>query len=207
MRFQQNPIVRLQQQQQSSIDGSENSSIVIPAWTYRLNASTKWLVTLAAVLGIWTRVPHYQGPFIVVGSIASVYFTVVLKQIINHDRPTGSLLTDPGMPSSHSLVTFFMAAAWVSKSILSLQGSIAVLMGASMVALLRVICGYHSWGQIGVGAVLGSSMGVAWAKLGVALYNSFPVITVRASWAFYIMGSAFYIVKDMRDWLTKDKHI
>ena len=178
----------------------------LPTFVYRLNASTKWLVAVANTLGIWTRVHCYEGPFVVVGAILAVYFTEVLKEILNHDRPVGAPFADPGMPSSHSLVSFFMAAAWTT---LVLQSSpIAsglVWASASSIAFLRVICGYHSYPQIGVGALLGSSMGLAWAKLGTSL--STHALVFRVSWCFYIMGSGLFIVKNMREWLHKEKHL
>mmetsp|Transcript_16752 Transcript_16752/g.25317 ORF Transcript_16752/g.25317 Transcript_16752/m.25317 type:complete len:253 (-) Transcript_16752:2177-2935(-) len=178
------------------------------SFIYRLNASTKWLVTLANSLGIWCRLPHFEGPFIVVGAITAVYLTDVLKHTLNQDRPKGAPFADPGMPSSHSLVSYFMAASW--GSLVISRGSLGiplVWMGATGVALLRVVCGYHSWDQIGVGALLGSSMGLAWAKLGTNLYEINPEITIQASWGLYVAGSLLFIFKNMREWLHREKHL
>eukprot|EP00542_Grammatophora_oceanica_P016120 CAMPEP_0194042888 /NCGR_PEP_ID=MMETSP0009_2-20130614/14616_1 /TAXON_ID=210454 /ORGANISM="Grammatophora oceanica, Strain CCMP 410" /LENGTH=212 /DNA_ID=CAMNT_0038686917 /DNA_START=298 /DNA_END=936 /DNA_ORIENTATION=+ len=184
----------------------------------KLNSSTKWIVTLANTIGIWIA-PSIQnpaeGPFIVVGAILSVYFTDVLKKIINNERPAGAPFADPGMPSSHSLVSFFLAAAWstlllttISSS--AIAGTTLLWASASLIALLRVMCGYHSYAQIGVGAILGSGMGFSWAKLGMSFMEApqrsqfvFQVV----SWSSYIMLSALFIGKNMRDWLHKDKHL
>mmetsp|Transcript_1933 Transcript_1933/g.2965 ORF Transcript_1933/g.2965 Transcript_1933/m.2965 type:complete len:256 (-) Transcript_1933:366-1133(-) len=202
---------KLHQEASSSNDSVsyENSNRKnLPLIIYRLNSSTKWLVTLANTLGIWCRLPHFEGPYIVVGAILTVYFTNYLKYVLNHDRPEGAPFADPGMPSSHSLVSFFMAAAWGSMVIS--RGSLGiplVWMGATSVALLRVICGYHSWDQIGAGAVLGSVMGLSWAKLGTIIHKVNPKIAIKASWGLYIVGSLLFIFKNMRAWVQEDKHI
>ena len=182
------------------------SSTQAPKFLFTLNSSTKWLVTLANTLGIWTRLPRCEGPFIVVGAIAATYFTAVLKKTINHDRPAGAPFTDPGMPSSHSLVSFFMAAAWGSLVCSGVAVPLAWA-GASTVALLRVVCGYHSWDQISVGALLGSTMGFAWARIGAVLIPSYPQVMQKASWGLYLLGSALFILKDMKEWLHKEKHL
>jgi len=179
----------------------------IPKLVYRLNASTKWWVTIANTLGIWTRVHSYKGPFIVVGAILSVYLTEALKQIIRHDRPDGAPFTDPGMPSSHALVSTFMAAAWTRMVYTTPISVASIWVAAGSVALLRVICGYHSWDQIMVGSALGSTLGYAWAKCGAALYPLHPQIMLRTSWCFYAAGSAFFVAKNMKDWVTHEKHL
>jgi membrane-associated phospholipid phosphatase len=222
------PLVFMQQQQHQP-----SSSSVPPSWVYRLNASTKWVVTGVATWGIWTRITSYHGPFIVVGAIASVYLTDVLKRIANHDRPVGSPLKDPGMPSSHSLVSFFMVSAWISTGWWLLTASsssaaaaaassttavtktvstlfwkeLVLVMGASMVAWLRVVTGYHSLDQITVGAVLGCLLGLAWAKLGIVFFQSFPNTCLGVSWGIYIMASAFFMIKNMKAWLFHEKHV
>ena len=190
-----------------------------PALLFRLNAATKWWVTVACTSRIWFHTADYQGPFVVVGAIGSVYVADALKQIINHDRPDGAPFTDPGMPSSHSLVTFFLASSWTATSLvniivqpnvaswITLFGTGLAWVGASTVALLRVVCGYHSWDQIAVGALLGSSMGCLWAALGRTIYQVSPAITFHASWVCYLLGSAFFIAKNMRHWVHKEKHL
>ncbi|KAL3913007.1 MAG: hypothetical protein SGILL_006663, partial [Bacillariaceae sp.] len=159
---------------------------------------------------IWTRFPKYEGPFLIVGSIASVYLTDVLKQIINHERPDGAPLAEPGMPSSHALVSFFLAAAWMTSVLFKSSNNVVLAFlvgaGATIVAWLRVACGYHSWDQIGVGAVLGSITGFAWANLGARLYQLHPTPTLYASWSMYALGSALFIAKTMRSWVTHLKH-
>jgi hypothetical protein len=182
----------------------------IPPFVYKMNASTKWLVTFANSLALWARPSNFEGPFIVLGSILAVYFTVVLKKWINQGRPDGAPFTDPGMPSSHSLVTFFSVASWVAvlpASMKSLELSLLLWASASTVALLRVICGYHSYAQIGVGATLGSFLGWAWITGGTAMHAVNPRLTFMASWITYLVGAAIYISRDIRHWVGKEKHL
>jgi hypothetical protein len=84
------PMVLFQRQPPASVatETSQSLSSNIPRWLYKLNTSTKWWMTLAATLGVWTRFPKYEGPFIVAGSIMSVYWADRLKQIIKHERHT-----------------------------------------------------------------------------------------------------------------------
>ena len=185
------------------MQGSSSSSASVPrSILMTMNASTKWLITAANTWAILSRLKHYEGPFIVVGAILSSYFTDNLKQVIGQNRPAGSPFTDPGMPSSHSLVSFFLATAWID---LVYHGTVVqqALIGASAlsVALLRVVCGYHSFAQIGVGAALGSVMGFSWAKFGLAMHHINPQATFLSSWGCYVVGSIFFISKNMRHWV------
>ena len=179
----------------------------------RLNSNTKWLVTIGNTAGVWSRPHSYQGPFIIAGAIAAVYFTDVLKKMINQSRPDTSVLVDPGMPSSHSLVSFFLAVGWIGAIGASglvgnaeVIGKISLAISAATVAVLRVVCGYHSWAQIGVGAVLGSAMGQAWVMLGRSLHLHYPKTLHDVSWALYLAGSALFIKTNISKWHREHKH-
>eukprot|EP00418_Pyrodinium_bahamense_P033633 CAMPEP_0179155552 /NCGR_PEP_ID=MMETSP0796-20121207/75779_1 /TAXON_ID=73915 /ORGANISM="Pyrodinium bahamense, Strain pbaha01" /LENGTH=208 /DNA_ID=CAMNT_0020857047 /DNA_START=44 /DNA_END=667 /DNA_ORIENTATION=+ len=144
----------------------------------KLDASTKWLVTLAQTTAVVVR-RDTVSPYTIIGGIAAAFFTTVIKRLINQRRPAGSPLTDPGMPSSHALVATFTAAAWAS---------------------LRVACGHHTWAQVVVGASLGTLMGCAWMAAGVAWVLPrrdlvFPV------YAIYLFGSVVFVTQQ----LTKGK--
>jgi membrane-associated phospholipid phosphatase len=180
----------------------------VPAFVYALNSSTKWLVSLANIIGVWCRPQRFHGPFIVVGSIAAVYFTAYLKKVINQGRPDGSPFTDPGMPSSHSLVSFFLAISWSRTVLVAVGGSDWLLMAVALVvAGLRVICGYHSVAQIAVGAVLGTLLGHGWVLLGDWLHGTNPQLAFALAWSAYLAGSTVYIRRDMRKWVAEDKHL
>lgn len=183
----------------------------VPNFVYTLNSSTKWLVTLAVCAGLVTRLKHYDAPFICVGSILSTYIVDWLKGVINHDRPAGAPFTEPGMPSAHASVSFFLAAAW-SSLILSrtatTTASLALYVSATVVAVLRVVCGYHSVPQIGVGAIIGTAFGVAWAKLGLAASAAInPQVLHWSCWSTYGLASVVYAITTMRSWLGENKHL
>lgn len=181
---------------------------MIPAIIYKINASTKWVVTVATIVAVWSNPQNFFGPYIMVGSIAAVYLTVVLKNIIQQDRPEGAPFSDPGMPSSHSLVSFFLAVAWKSHlvAIASYDGMI-LLAAATAVATLRVVCGYHTIPQIAVGAVLGSGMGYGWFALGKIFHASNPKLAFALGWSVYLGLSAIYIQRDIRKWITENKDL
>mmetsp|Transcript_51495 Transcript_51495/g.154592 ORF Transcript_51495/g.154592 Transcript_51495/m.154592 type:complete len:276 (-) Transcript_51495:346-1173(-) len=182
----------------------------IPAFVYAANSASKWVVTLAHTLAVWSRPWTYTAPYIVVGSIGAVYLTEALKRIINQGRPEGAPFADPGMPSSHSLVSFFAAAAWTSAlDFTGAEAARAVIVGAAaVVALLRVVCGYHTVAQIVVGAGLGSTLGRGWALLGEAMHSGGdPRLVTALAWGSYLGGSALFIKRTMKHWVGKDKHI
>jgi len=196
---------------QSNSAGDVSSQV--PQVFQKLNSSTKWLMTIGNAFGVWCRPHSFQGPYIIAGAIASVYFTDVLKKLINQGRPDGSVLTDPGMPSSHSLVSFFAAIGWcgaISASELvgnaALIGKIGLVIAASTVAILRVVCGYHTWAQIGVGAGVGAGLGKLWVTLGAALHLQKPRLLYFVSWATYLAGSALFVKTNITKWHREHKH-
>ena len=205
--------LRMSSDESSSPSGGDRffASRHAPFLVKKLNSSTKWLVTLAHTLAVWTRPGKFHGPYIVVGSIASVYLADVLKGWINQGRPDGAPIVDPGMPSSHALVSFFSAAAWAGVLGTAVTphrlGQALLLAAATAVAVLRVVCGYHTVAQIAVGGVLGSVLGQLWAVLGEELYATNPMLTFRLSWIAYLSGSALFISKKISKWTTTDKHI
>jgi len=197
---------------QSDSAGDAISSRV-PQFVRSLNSSTKWLVTLGNTIGVWYRPKSFQGPYIIAGAIASVYFTDVLKKLINQSRPGNAVLDDPGMPSSHSLVSFFLAVGWIGAISASdmvghaaLLGKIGLAIAAATVAILRVVCGYHTWAQIGVGAALGMALGQAWVVLGRSLHLQNATLLHHVSWATYLAGSALFIRTNISKWHREHKH-
>mmetsp|Transcript_18983 Transcript_18983/g.40026 ORF Transcript_18983/g.40026 Transcript_18983/m.40026 type:complete len:260 (+) Transcript_18983:118-897(+) len=200
-----NPVLKM------SGGGGEKVASQVPKLLRTLNSSTKWIVALGNAIGVWSRPRSYSGPFIVVGAILSVYLTEVLKKIINQSRPEGApgMLSDPGMPSSHSLVSFFAAVGWVASLAAhdGILGKVAILVAAATVAVLRVVCQYHTWAQISVGAVLGSALGQAWWYVGEVLHLSNPQLLLYGAWGAYLSGSALFITTNMRKWATQDKHL
>jgi hypothetical protein len=189
---------------------------------FKLNASSKWLVTLVHTVAVWWR-RDFVAPFIVVGSLHAVVLAEVLKLVINQARPEGAVPLDPGMPSSHSLVTSFAAAAWVGHLLsggraltagpvgvghalprpLCLGASAALALAAFGVAALRVVNGYHDEAQVAVGAALGVFGAWWWTALGAGLTRILsPRAATALAWAAYLGLSAVFIrQRILRQWL------
>lgn len=177
----------------------------VPMIFYGFNAATKWIVTFAVSVGVFWNPRHFRGPYIVVGSIAATSLATFLKKVINQGRPDGAPFTDPGMPSSHALVSFFVAMAW--NNALSGAGAPWLVGSAIAVSALRVICGYHTIPQIVVGGTLGALLGHAWMSLGILLAKQNHMLTHAASWSAYSIGSTIYVKKNLVWWLTEEKYL
>ena len=125
----------------SEAAGSEAAdSDAITTAVRRLNSSTKWLVTIAQTGAVWSR-RDFVSPFLVLGAILSAFATGTLKELINESRPSGAPFADPGMPSSHALVSTFAAVGW-ALHLRSTVASALLLSAAVSVSVLRVSGGH-----------------------------------------------------------------
>jgi len=165
------------------------------------NDSTKWLVVAAQTLAIAVR-RDFIAPFIVIGSIMSAFAAHALKRVVNQQRPSGSELVDPGMPSSHALVSCFAAAAWAAHLGWARPVSALLLASAAVVCALRVACGMHSVAQVLVGGLLGAGSACAWIR--AAPRPASPAATARC-YALYFVGSVVFIQKKMSRWRWRDR--
>ncbi|CAE8736152.1 unnamed protein product, partial [Polarella glacialis] len=141
-------------------------------------------------------------PYISIGAILAAFLTMLIKRLINQQRPPGALSLDPGMPSSHALVSTFMSTAWAVHCWSALV-TVPLLAAAATISVLRVACGYHTWAQIGVGALLGGAMAVGWMTLGRAVLavgsaGGSGTATTVAIYSTYLLGSAFFLAKQFR---------
>jgi len=186
----------------TSDDSVRPASSRIPSILFVLNAATKWLVSIAVTTGVLWNPKSFRGPYIVVGSIGATVLASKLKRLINQGRPDGAPFTDPGMPSSHALVSFFVATSWGQHI-----GGYWTMTSALGVSVLRVVCGYHTLPQIVVGGLLGTLLGSAWMATGGLLHLHYPNATFVTSWATYLIGSALYIRKEATRWLTDEKFL
>lgn len=123
----------------SEAAGSDSGAITTAV--RKLNSSTKWLVTIAQTGAVWSR-RDFVSPFLVLGAILSAFATGTLKELINESRPDGAPFADPGMPSSHALVSTFAAAGW-ALHLRSTVASALLLSGALSVSVLRVSGGHR----------------------------------------------------------------
>jgi len=129
-----------------------------------LDSSSKWIVSVAQTWAVVYR-RDLVAPFLIIGAILAAFFAQIVKKIVNQQRPEGTPFTDPGMPSSHALVSAFTAVGWAIYLPPSNLGP-ALIAAALCVSVLRVVCGHHTWAQIGVGASFGSCLAWAWMRFG-----------------------------------------
>jgi len=178
-----------------------------PRAVFLANSASKWLVVLANIVAVWSR-RDFIAPFIVVGSILASFGTDVLKKAINQDRPAGAPFTDPGMPSSHALVSTFLAVGWAAAAA-STASRAALLSAALLISVLRVACGYHTYAQIAVGGLVGGLTASGWMVLGSAIVaqQGAQRTAFVAAWAAYLGGSALFIAQKMVEWTGKDRDL
>lgn len=108
------------------------------------------------------------------------------------------------MPSSHALVATFIGVAWAYTMGLSLA-SACVLLASAVVGVLRVVCGFHSWGQVNVGFFLGSALSVLWMEAGRAsvLRADAPAFVRPAAYALYVLLSALFLARSAAKGLSR----
>lgn len=67
---------------------------------------SKWLVA-ALFAAVFLLRHDAEALWTAMGSVINAVLSVVLKRILNQERPIATLRSDPGMPSSHAQSIFF----------------------------------------------------------------------------------------------------
>ncbi|KAE8664248.1 Lipid phosphate phosphatase epsilon 2 [Hibiscus syriacus] len=155
----------LEVEQESLIAGS----IRVQSFEATLNRLSKWLVAAALFGGVILWRHDAEALWMAMGSIVNALLSVVLKRVLNQERPVAGLKSDPGMPSSHTQSIFFTVVFTIA-SILEWQGinefsvciSVLALAFGSYFSWLRVSQKLHTINQIIVGAVVGSIFSILW---------------------------------------------
>nr|GMC62658.1 lipid phosphate phosphatase epsilon 2, chloroplastic-like [Ipomoea batatas] len=110
-------------EQQHLINGSSQINIVgFSQLEPTLNNMSKWVVV--AVFGailLWRH--DAESLWAAMGSAINSTLSIILKRMLNQKRPSSTLRSDPGMPSSHAQSIFFIATFSVVSSTLNKQGS------------------------------------------------------------------------------------
>ncbi len=136
--------------------------------------STRWTVASMVAVVLLVRRDAAMVNF-TVGAILNAVLGKVLKRLIKEARPDGAVLEDPGMPSSHAMALFYMTA-FITAALCQGKGlglpawwpvdyrAAIALVGVyvAVASSWRVFSGLHTQAQIGVGALVGSGVGVAW---------------------------------------------
>ncbi|KAL2497782.1 Lipid phosphate phosphatase epsilon 2 [Abeliophyllum distichum] len=133
-----------------------------------LNNLSKWFVSVLFMgLILWRH--DVETMWAAMGVALNTLLSVVLKIILNQERPISTLRSDPGMPSSHAQSIFY-AVAFINLSMVecyrinalttTLCGLVFIL--GSYFSWLRVSQQLHTISQVVVGAVLGSIFSILW---------------------------------------------
>ncbi|KAK7252925.1 hypothetical protein RIF29_37226 [Crotalaria pallida] len=183
-------------EQEAFIDGSTQfrPKFLSPQLESTLNRLSKWVVT--ALFGVFILWRHdAEALWFAAGSILNALLSVLLKRILNQERPT-ALKSDPGMPSSHAQSIFFTvffvilsSVEWLGLNVFTIFVSGLALASGAFFSYLRVSQQLHTVSQVLVGAAIGSIFSILWYWLWNAfLLNAFiSSIGVRI---VVVLGSA-----------------
>lgn len=133
--------------------------------------SVKWVTSSIAALGV----NYYRNGFAAIflgGCIVNSFAAKLLKRAFNQPRPAkaeGQGLLDPGMPSSHAHMLFFLATytglAWPGQLEGARWATSGLLIVATGSCLHRVKSGKHTFAQVAVGALTGTAGGMLWRTM------------------------------------------
>ncbi|KAJ6670123.1 LIPID PHOSPHATE PHOSPHATASE EPSILON 1 CHLOROPLASTIC [Salix viminalis] len=132
------------------------------------------------------------------GSVVNSILSVILKRILNQERPDSASRSDPGMPSSHGQSIFFTVVfailsvgEWLSVNEFTLIISASILAFGTYLTWLRVSRGLHTINQVVAGAAVGSIFSILWFWSWEALVlNAF----ISSLWVrmVVVMGAAVF---------------
>ena len=123
-----------------------------------------------------------------VTAVVQAVVTKIAKRLLAQKRPDGAPFADPGMPSSHASMLFFLAA-FVSAHQDSLLLSLSLLATAAVLSVLRVRAGYHTYAQIAAGAALGLA-GAAVASSVTDAYVQLDDVIAANETAYRVVATA-----------------
>ncbi|CAI0392368.1 unnamed protein product [Linum tenue] len=133
-----------------------------------LNSMSKWLVSAAfGAFFLWRH--DADALWVATGAVINSVLSVVLKRILNQERPFPTARGDPGMPSSHAqsifyIVTFGVLASKVPSSTTQSAPFLAcwLVRFLDWQSWLRVSQKLHTVNQVVVGAVVGTGFSALW---------------------------------------------
>ncbi|KAG2651857.1 hypothetical protein PVAP13_1NG320700 [Panicum virgatum] len=138
---------------------------------------------------------------------------LILKRMLNHERPSSALRSDPGMPSSHTQSIFYFAIVlilslyyWIGTNYLTVILGPATLSVSAYLSWLRVSQRLHTLNQVMVGAAVGSAFGALWFVLWHSLvqvaFAASPLVRIVV-----ILGSSVsfgFVIYAIRQWLKDE---
>lgn len=195
--------------------GLRGPSLEANGWAHveaALNWMSKWLVAAAYVFaGLWKR--DVEIMWVLLGAAASYLLSLILKRVLNHERPT-DLRSDPGMPSSHAqsicyAATFFVLSLYhyLGTNYLTMILGPATLSLALYLSWLRVSRRLHTLNQVMVGAAVGSAFSALWFVLWRSLVQEAVASSPSAKIAAILVSAATIVgisVHMMDHWLKTE---
>ncbi|XP_075490211.1 lipid phosphate phosphatase epsilon 2, chloroplastic isoform X1 [Primulina tabacum] len=192
----------------------ESSSFGAGGIQATLNSLTKWLVTAVFCSIILLR-HDAESLWAAIGSVTNVTLSTALKRILNQERPTSTLKSDPGMPSSHAQSIFYTITflnlsmvEWYGLNGVTTTLCVFFFTLGSFMSWLRVSQQFHTISQVVVGAVLGSIFCIlwfwSWKSYVLNLFASYVwvrIVVVVGSVAF----SGGFIYHVIQSWILKDR--
>lgn len=182
-----------------------------------INESTKWVVSgIAFTVLIGKR--DEMTAWCIIGGVISAMLCRTLKFLINASRPPRARKSDPGMPSSHACTLAFLSM-YPSMMILELSpgaelattnmvAALGLIAGGMFLTSLRVILGYHTWPQVIVGWLLGSSVAVSWQYIGVKAALPYLMSHAVGRWCLTLGTCGFvalFAVKNVLRWAREER--
>eukprot|EP00811_Abedinium_folium_P008059 NODE_17441_length_942_cov_3.350920.p1 GENE.NODE_17441_length_942_cov_3.350920~~NODE_17441_length_942_cov_3.350920.p1 ORF type:complete len:214 (-),score=63.09 NODE_17441_length_942_cov_3.350920:299-871(-) len=124
--------------------------------------STKWLTYSLFFAGFAWRADACML-VLFCGSGVAALAAKTLKRLLQERRPAGATHADPGMPSSHTTMLFYLAS-FIARRSWGTQPNVVVaaLAAAGLLSAQRVWSRQHTIPQVLAGSVLGSGLGITW---------------------------------------------
>ncbi|XP_004287875.1 PREDICTED: lipid phosphate phosphatase epsilon 2, chloroplastic [Fragaria vesca subsp. vesca] len=194
--------------------GSEDSGLVSNRFESTLNRLSKWLVSGVFAVVILCR-HDGEAMWAALGSVVNSILCIVLKKILNQERPVPSLRSEPGMPSSHSQSIFyifmfaiFSIVEWLGINEISLITSALALAFGAYLSWLRISQRLHTMSQVVVGAAIGTVFSILWYwSWNAVVHEAFTSflwvrIVVILGAAVFCAGFLLYVI---RYWIRDDR--
>lgn len=172
-----------------------------------VNSLSKWLFTV--LFGIFLLIRHDAAAlWAASGSVINAAMSIILKRLLNQERPVSNLRSDPGMPSSHAQSISYITA-YIILSVIKywgLNGITAAISGiflsiGSYFIWLRVSQQLHTISQIVVGALLGITFSTLWfwawdsIVLKAYVHNLWVQIVTILGGAAFCIGFILHVIR------------
>lgn len=178
-----------------------------------LNNMSKWIVIGFFYTVIILR-HDSKALWLALGANLNGGLSILLKKMIKQDRPSSTLKSDFGMPSTHAQSIFynvFMANLSIME-FLEMNGLVATIAGIILVigsyfSWLRISQQDHTVSQVMVGALVGSTFSMFWFWLWEAIMVQafLSYLWIRLVLVFGGLGTSLLLtLRCFRDWTVEE---